>query len=524
MKDEKPGLLKRLLTAGLEPLIEDAVRERAVAASVPAYRAEDEGWRKLTGPNATRDLIGVTQERMQEIGVYLAESNPMGKWILDVLADFIVADGLPFEADNEDVAQALEDFWYDPLNNFEVYFRKHVREKRIFGEQCLPAFTARQTGYLRLGYIDPVQIDKVITDPENVKMAIGVVIKGSSGEEGRRLKTILPADAEYVMSPVARQLRDTFTDGECFFSAVNNLTNSPRGRSELLVSADWLDAYEQFLFDCADRWPLLNSFMWDVSVNGGDVDTIKKEVESITKKAGSVYGHNQNVTLQAITPDLKTQDVDTGARVVRNHILGTHGYPEVWYGGGGDANRASSVEMGTPAFKMLSSKQREEKAAWELIFQTVIDRRRAAGTLTCTEEDAKNWSIVLPELVSKDITKNSAAIQQVTASLGQAITQEIIDRETARKVLLFLLGSLGIEIDEQDVADRLEEEIEKRRTQDYGEEPGPVLPLEGGGQGSGVQGQGVEGRGTMDEGDKSEGQNVKASLKARQKGKGKKRK
>ncbi len=449
------------------------------AASVPGYRKEDEGWRKLTGLNATRDLLSISQERMQEIAVYSAENNPMGKWIIDVLVDFLVADGLPFEAENEDVGKALEDFWYDPLNNLEIYFRKHAREKRIFGELCLPAWTGEQTGYMRIGYIDPVQIDQRVTDPENVKMVIGIILKSNSGENGRRLKTILPPGAEEIMSPAAKDLRASFTDGECFFTAVNNLTNSPSGRSELLHSADWLDAYEQLLFDAAERWSLLNAFIWHVKVKGGTAGkdgTIQQNVNNLTKKAGSVYGTNDNVELDAVTPDLKTQDVDTGARVVRNHILGSHGYPEPWYGGGGDANRASSIEMGTPAFKMLASKQREEKAFWELVFRTVIDRRRAARTLVCNDDEAKDWSIVLPELTAKDATKNSAALQQVTTSLATAIQQEIIDTITARKIFLVLAGALGIEIDEKDVETRLKEEIANRAQKDYTTKPSPELP------------------------------------------------
>ena len=476
-KSVKQLIVDRLFGAEIKSQVSAGILEytRSQAAAIGS-RPEDEGWRRLTGPNATREIVTTTQERMQEVAVYLAENNPMAKWIIDILADFLLADGLPFEAENEDISQALEEFWYDPLNQLDVYLRKHVREQRIYGELCLPVFTAQYTGTVRLGYIDPAQIDVVITDPENVKMAIGVVLKAAMGQLPRRLKIVLPPNAEDIMSGSGRVLRDTFSDGECFFSAINNLTNSPRGRSELLATADWIDAYEQFLFDCADRWPLLNSFIWDITVKGGDTSTCKAQAEALTKKAGSAYAHNENVTLQAVTPDLKTQEIDTGARVLRNHILGSHGYPEIWYGGGGDANRAASVEMGTPAFKMLASKQREYKAFWQLVFQTVIDRRRAAGTLSCSDDDAKNWSIVLPDLTAKDLTKNSAALQQVSASLAAAISQKIIDTESARKIFLFITAALGIELDEEDVKTRLDEELKKQAEQDYNTNPNPTLP------------------------------------------------
>ncbi len=468
-KSIKQMVFDGLFGAEIQTRVEAALK----AAPVSVNDKDETGWRKLTG-NKVRNLSPVKQERMYEIAVHLWENTPLGKWIIEILKDFLVAEGLPFEAENEEVSKAIEKFWYDPLNQMDVYLEKHVREQWLFGVLCLPAFTAKNSGQLRLGYIDPAQIKEVVTDPGNVKMVIGVILKDEQGQEGMKLKTILPSGAEDILTKKATALRDSYTDGECFYSAVNNLTNNPMGRSELLVSADWIDAYEQFLFDATDKWTLLNSFLWDVTVKGGTKESIKEQTDNLTKKAGSIFGHNENVTLQAITPDLKTQDVDTGAKTVRNHILGAHGYPSFWFGGGEDANRALGVEMGTPAFKMLSSKQRAFKALLELIIQTVIDRKRAARALVCSDEDATNWSVVLPELTTKDITKTSSAFQQVMASLAIAIQQEILDTVTARKICLVLVGALGIEIDEQDIEDRLKEEIANREQKDYATKPSPT--------------------------------------------------
>ena len=482
---------ERFFGEAIQAKVKAGIEEQLKAAAVSVNDNDETGWRKLTG-SSVRDLSPVKQRRMYEIAIYLWENTPLGKWIIEILKDFLIAEGLPFESDNDDVSQALEDFWYDPLNQMDVYLEKHVREQWLFGVLCLPAFTAKNSGSLRLGYVDPAQIKEVITDPGNVKMVIGVILEDQQGHEGLKLKTILPPDAEDILTKAAKALRNSYSDGECFYSAVNNLTNNPMGRSELLVSADWIDAYEQFLFDATEKWTLLNSFLWDITVQNGDKDACQREADNLTKKAGSAYAHNQNVTLQAITPDLKSQDVAEGAKTTRNHILGAHGYPSFWFGGGEDANRALGVEMGTPAFKMLSSKQRAFKAFLELILQTVIDRRRAARTLVCTDEDAKNWSVVLPELTSKDITKNSAALQQVTTSLATAIQQEILDTVSARKIFLTLTATLGIEIDEADVEKRLKDEVESRERKDYEREPSP----KSGEEGPGSRGQGTGGPGS----------------------------
>lgn len=459
-------LKDKFIDVFLGGVIETKIQERLKASSLSELDKEDIGWRKLTG-NTSRNLTPLKQERMIEIAFWLWENNPLARWIIEIAKDFILAEGLPYEAKNPDVKKTLDDFWYDPLNRMDLYIEKHVRELGLFGELCFPVYTAEQTGKVRLGYIDPLLIKDVVTDPENVKMVIGVILKGTSGAEGKKLKTILPADAEQILSPAALQLRARYTDGEFFFFAINNVTNSPRGRSELLATADWLDAYEQFLFDYADKWPLMNAFVWDMKVDGGDEKTIKKQMETFTKKSGSVFAHNEKVTLTASAPDLKAVDAETGGRLFRNHILGSHSYPEHWFGGGGNVNKATAGEMGTPAFKALSSKQRYFKFILESILGYVIDSARRANYLNVSDEDAKAYSITTPELASKDVGQYSTAIQQITASLATAVSQEMIDKQTAQKIFAAVIGYLGVEIDIEQVKTAIESEAEKKGYEDY---------------------------------------------------------
>lgn len=456
---------EKIVDVFLGGVVEAKVNERLKAATVSDPDKDETGWRKLTG-DTTRNLSPLKQERMIEIAFWLWETNPLARWIVEIAKDFVLAEGLPYEAKNEEVKKILDDFWSDPINRMDLYMEKHVRELFINGELCFPVFTSKQTGKVRLGYIDPVQIDKVVTDPENVKMVIGVILKASAGMEERKLKTILPDDAEFILSVAAQNLREGYTDGECFFFAINNVTNSPRGRSELLATADWLDAYEQFLFDYADKWPLLNSFVWDLKVQGGNDSEIKKQVSNFSKKSGSVFGHNEKVELAASTPDLKAVDAETGGRLLRNHILGSHSYPEHWFGGGGNVNMATAVEMGTPAFKSLSTKQKYFKYILESILGYVILRAREARYLKVSDEDTK-FTVNTPELASKDVSKYSSAIQQVTTSLVSAEMQGWIDKETARKIFSVIIAYLGIEIDTADVKDAVEKEEENKGYEDY---------------------------------------------------------
>lgn len=159
------------------------------------------------------------------------------------------------------------------------------------------------------------------------------------------------------------------------------MTNSPRGRSSYLSVADWLDVYEQFLFDYSDKWPQFNSFVWDMKVEGGDNSAIQEQLKNFSKKSGSVFGHNEKVSLNAITPDLKSADAAEGARLFRNHILGRWGFPEHWFGGGGDVNRATASEMDQPALKIMSQKQLNVKYILEDMCTYVRNQACTRGTV-----------------------------------------------------------------------------------------------------------------------------------------------
>ncbi|MDD5348447.1 MAG: hypothetical protein PHT59_07530, partial [Candidatus Omnitrophica bacterium] len=436
--------------------------------------------------NAERDLLPVTQDRMTEIAYWLVETNPLAGWLVDVTTAFILSEGIPFESKNEDVQKVLNGFWNDPVNRMQLYFPKHVNELQIFGELCFPAFTAGQTGRVRCGYVDPAYIDQVITDPENVRMVIGVLTKSWTGNIGgmayysdpKKYRTILPEGADQVLSPTAQQIREQLTDGDCFFWSINNVTNSPRGRSSLLSIADWLDVYEQFLFDYGDKWGQFNSFVWDLLVTGGKAEDINEQLKNFSKKSGSAFGHNEKVTLQAVTPDLKTNDALEGARLFRNHILGRWGFPEHWYGGGGDVNRATASEMDTPTLKIMSLKQLTVKYIMEDMLGYQVRQARNARYLRVSDEEAV-FSTTLPEMGTKDISKMSTAAQQMATAVVTAEIQDWVDKDTARKLFASIVSFTGVEMNFDEIKKTLEEQGSTKGYEDYlKREKGKKPPLE----------------------------------------------
>jgi hypothetical protein len=437
--------VKKIVERLFSSAIEKAIQERLPAAV--GSELSMIGWRKLTGA-PTRELPMMDQSRAIEVAYWLWKTNPMGKWIIEVITAFVTAKGAPYTCKNEDVKKVLDDFWYDPVNRMDLHWENFVRELGIYGEQLWPAFVSDNMGRVRLGYIDPAYISQVYPDPENVRIKIGLEVSSiDSSVKLRRLKIILAEENESFLSQAGKTVRDTFNDGECFFFTINALTNEMRGTSDLFTIADHLDGYEQFLYDSSEKYARFNSFYWDVTVNGADEEKLEEQRTRYTPpKNGGAFIHNDNVKSEAIAPDLKSTDSSEAARLHRNHILGCVGLPEHWFGGGGDVNRATASEMDAPSRKIIESRQVRVKNMLELMFNFVIFSAKNHGMLRgVSKGELYDYEVQTPETSDKDVDKLSTMLTQVASSLAVAEANGWIENDEAAKAFAFFLAFIGYE-------------------------------------------------------------------------------
>ena len=426
--------------------------ERQVAERLPAAVGQNLsmlGWRKLTGA-PTRELPMMDQARAIEVAYWLWKTNPLGKWIIEVVTAHVASKGLPISCKNDQVKQVLADFWDDPVNRMDLHWENFVRELGIYGEQCWPVSVAEQTGRVRLGYIDPAWIQEVYADPQNVKIKIGLTVGSpDGGGKARKYKIVLDAESEGFLSDDAKGLREGFEDGSCFFFTINALTNEMRGTSDLFTVADHLDGYEQFMYDSSEKWAQFNAFFYDVEVAGAsDKDLEDRRSLFTPPKTGGAFIHNEKVKAQAVAPDMKAPDSQVAARLHRNHILGSLGLPEHWFGGGGDVNRATASEMDGPAKKIIGNRQEKVKNMLEVMCDYVIASAVSARYLTDVPEcELYDYEVQTPEVSDKDVAKLGAMLEQVTRALTAAQTQKWIDEDEAAKAFAFFLAFVGYEYD-----------------------------------------------------------------------------
>lgn len=425
-----------------------------------AFDEEDEGYRSLTGV-ARRDLSSLSQAQMQKLAAFLWESNLLANRLIELPVAYLVAEGVRLTCQDEDHQRCLDAFWDDPINKMDLRLPTFVRELSLFGEQCWPTYVNDVNGHVRLGYLDPSLIDTVVMDPGNAAQEIGVrTVKDQAGNF-RQFRVIVRGEDDELFAAQARAARAGFDSGDAFYFAVNKYAAGRRGRSDLIAQMDWLDAYDEFMFDQVERAGELDAYVWDVTMKGATEEDIKEKAKTIKRPGrGSVRVHNDQEEWKAEAPSLNSVDRAESARMFRNHALGGATVPEHWYGGGGDVNRASAAEMGDPFFKVATMRQTTWKHILVELGRYVLYMRAKARGETPDWGDRKRWGVAVafPEMVSKDVTKIAAALQACVVAVAAALNARLISRKTALTIIATAAARLEVEIDPAEELKKVDEE------------------------------------------------------------------
>ena len=468
----KEDIKMRLANALNDQVLLDVLdAEKSVPDNVVPFREaygqtiddDDADWRKLTG-DGRRDLAPMTQKRMIELGVYLWESNMLANRIIELPIAFLLAEGVTVSADEEIVADVIDDFWFDPINRMDIKLIKKVRELGMFGEQCYPAFVNEFNGRVRLGYLDPVLIETTVMDPDNPEQPIGIVTKKDKHGNARRYRVIVNGDENDLFTQRTVAIRETFDTGDCFYFRVNELSNSTRGRSDLLAQIDWVDAYEQFLFGELERSSFMRAFIWDVTLKNATPEEVKQRAKDIHPPSpSSVRVHNDSEEWDSVSPDLGSEDSTNNARLFRNHSLSGASMPEHWFGGGGDVNRATASEMGEPTFKMMAMRQQMIKyMITEMVTFAIRQVELVAGKEPNMRDDFYKFDVQFPEMVNKDVSKYATALTQVVMGVASAINLNIMTKKRGLQIIEKIAARLGVDFDcEVELADAMQEAKDK---------------------------------------------------------------
>jgi hypothetical protein len=408
------------------------------------------------------------------------ETNPLAHGMIEVMKDHVVGEGFSVSSEDEEVQRIIDRHWNDWQNLWDLKQHDRVRELSLYGEQMYVTFIAEGTGNVRLASIDPINVRRVVINPENPEEVVAIIINSrhfaSSAAllQTDKLYRVIHKDEDPASSTFNRMIgaqegetleiagaKDPAEyDGSCFWFTVNKVSGATRGRSDLLSDLDWLDVYDQILMNFVDRTLLMNSFVWDVELKGATPQKVTDWLAKYGKapKPGTVRVHGEQEKWTAVAPSLQAQEFDTEVTTLKSQILSAQGLPPHWFGDQ-DANRATAVEMGSPILKRLSARQLYVKHMISQIIQFQIDQAAISGDLTVAsegEETAAEFTVQVPEMSVKDLANGATALNSIGLAIQRALGSDTIDVTVARQLFALVASAVGADIDIDEMVERIE--------------------------------------------------------------------
>ncbi len=428
----------------------------------PADRGK---FRRLTA--AQRDLSPIQFDKAQRMAFFLWQRNPMARRLIQILKDFCVGDDLmvkvkimhrledepDVDTDRMEAQQLWDDFWKDPVNRLNEEFADMIQDWFLNGELILPVTVNKMNGQVRIGYIDPANVREVLLNQMNVR-------------EVEKLRFALPNSTDELTLDVVKTDLDpkspTFEKliGQTFFWRLNKVVNQTRGHSELMELADWLDAFEQFLFNNFEGAALRNAFFYHLKMIGSSQQDIDK-MRIAAPKPGTVRITNEKAEWSVITPDLKAADTAEAARLFKNFILAGKGYPEHWFADGGQTNLATAGVMTIPTMRMLKAKQRAVKGILKDMVMFVTDQARIHNNLPLGVDEYIDAEITAFDFERKDAADIATSFAQSMTALTVAAQKNWVSQDNAKKVVDGMLQRYGIEVDENETVESIKEDKKK---------------------------------------------------------------
>lgn len=451
------------------------------------------GFRPISERIRTRDLDLISQDQMIRLSLYLYTSNPLARWLVNTPVSLAVGRELGYSVDvgleesgNEatrkapktreeanrlaaEIRRYLDPYWTNPVHNIGGRAPHYARTYLATGHLILP-ITGRNevSGAPQLDLLDAGQLRGAISKSGFSIAADTLVYEPANTTGQQREVDVIRPNPDGALLPLD-------PDGQGLMGALyfprTLLLNSLRGISYLMDVADWLDANDQTTWTSVDRAKLRNAIVWHLTVKNAKNDqAIQAEVDKVTGAAanpGTVYGSNENVTLEAKGSNVTAEDTVDLHRLIRNHVLGAKGMPESWYGEGSYTNRATAGEQTDVAYKVLGEMQAELGGIFRALLHFGYDAIQQRQTILPKRTDSPWLKLepALPVIQERDISRQATVVTQLESAIESAIEGQLVSRQTGRRIFVDLLAKLAnqpIELDQE--VGRIEAEKQERAT------------------------------------------------------------
>lgn len=331
---------------------------------------------RATGPGGTsRQVPHWTREKARTFSVAAYRSNPMAAAIVDTYTAFCVGDsGVKLQVTNPEVAKIAEEFWTDPANRLELDQEISLRSLILMGEKVLELMVGRESGVVRFGPTDPVNVADVLLRGGNPMWPEALLIRPVVGSMEYRSWPVVQVDD--VTGLRAGQAM--------FWTPWKTLDTDDRSMPYLTSVLDWLDSYDTVLSNMIDRTALARYLVWDVTIDGeqADVDAfVKARGGTHVPPSGSVEVHTKAVEWEAKAAQTGAYEDTRASQTVLTNVAAGAGLAKTWLAEPEDANRATALTMAEPVRRRVGGVQKIWLGYQTELVRFAVDRAVAARRL-----------------------------------------------------------------------------------------------------------------------------------------------
>ena len=133
---------------------------------------EDQDWQKL-GETGNKEFSRAGIQRINELARLYWLKNPLIRRAVLTQSQYVFAQGVEINSENEDVNEVIQAFVDDPKNKAELtdHQNRSVKEieLQLFANIFFVFFTNNLTGKVRVRTIPEYEIQEIITDPDDNK-------------------------------------------------------------------------------------------------------------------------------------------------------------------------------------------------------------------------------------------------------------------------------------------------------------------------------------------------------------------
>jgi len=361
-------------------------------------------------------------------------NNPLAYRFTETFNDFVTGDDFQYSAEDEEVQKILDNYWKHPINNWETNYQMRIKTLSLMGEMILWPEVTQFAGKVKMTNLYPGHIQKLYKERGTDEGVTAIKFNHID----KPLKVI-----EWVESPVGGQYV-----GDIFYFPINKTAFQTRGLSDMYFWRDWLKLYDKNLYANAKRSGLLLSFIWDITIQGGDFGDLKRKEQQIAQnppRPGSTRVHNEKETWKAEAPNLNGSDIKELNNLIKSQVIAGSGMPEWYYGIGEQTNLATAKVMSIPFFKNVKARKNYVKNIFNEQFKYVLWQAVQKGMLS-SEIDQK-FTISVSEPDPDKASDLAEALERFSKSVMTLQAAGLVENEEAKQILNLITSQLGVEID-----------------------------------------------------------------------------